>query len=28
LVRMWGKRNALTLMVGMQTSATTLENNM
>jgi hypothetical protein len=28
LVRMWGKRNTHTLMVGMQASATTLENNM
>jgi hypothetical protein len=28
LSRMWGKRNPHTLLVGMQTSATTLENNM
>jgi hypothetical protein len=28
LARMWGKRNPPTLLVGMQTSATTLENNM
>jgi hypothetical protein len=26
--RMWGKRNPHTLLVGMQASATTLENNM
>jgi hypothetical protein len=28
LVRMWGKRNPLTLLVGMQASATTVENSM
>jgi hypothetical protein len=28
LVRMWGKRNPYTLLVGMQASVTTLENNM
>jgi hypothetical protein len=28
LVRMWGKRNPHTLLLGMQASATTLENNM
>jgi hypothetical protein len=28
LARMWGKRNPHKLLVGMQTSATTLENNM
>jgi hypothetical protein len=28
LVRMWGKRNPCTLLVGMQASTTTLENNM
>jgi hypothetical protein len=28
LVRMWGKKNLHTLLVGMQVSTTTLENNM
>jgi hypothetical protein len=28
LARMWGKRNPHTLLVGMQASKTTLENNM
>jgi hypothetical protein len=28
LVRMWGKKNPRTLQVGVQVSATTLENNM
>jgi hypothetical protein len=28
VVRMWGKRNPRTLLVGMQAGATTLENNM
>jgi hypothetical protein len=28
LVRMWGKRNPQTLLVGMQASTNTLENNM
>jgi hypothetical protein len=28
LVRMWGKRNPHTLLVGMKTSTTTLENDM
>jgi hypothetical protein len=28
LVRMWGKRNPCTLLVGMQASATTLEKNL
>jgi hypothetical protein len=28
LGRMWGKRNPHTLLMGMQASATTLENNM
>jgi hypothetical protein len=28
LVRMWGKRNPHTLLVGMQASTTTMENNM
>jgi hypothetical protein len=28
LVRMWGKSNPCTLLVGMQASAATLENNM
>jgi hypothetical protein len=28
LARMWGKRNPHILLVGMQASATTLENNM
>jgi hypothetical protein len=28
LVRVWGKKNPHTLPVGMQASATTLENNM
>jgi hypothetical protein len=28
LARMWGKRNPHTLLVGMQASTTTLENNM
>jgi hypothetical protein len=28
LARMWGKRNPLTLLVEVQASATTLENNM
>jgi hypothetical protein len=28
LARIWGKRNPHTLLVGMQASATTLENNM
>jgi hypothetical protein len=27
LARMWGKKNPQTLLVGMQASATTLENN-
>jgi hypothetical protein len=27
-VRMWGKRNACTLLVGIQTSATTLEKHL
>jgi hypothetical protein len=27
-VRIWGKRNPHTLLVGMQASTTTLENNM
>jgi hypothetical protein len=28
LVRIWGKRNPQTLLVGMKASTTTLENNM
>jgi hypothetical protein len=28
LVRMWGKKNACTLLVGMQAGATTLEKNL
>jgi hypothetical protein len=28
LVKMWGKRNPHTLLVGIQASKTTLENNM
>jgi hypothetical protein len=28
LARMWGKRNPCTVLVGMQASTTTLENNM
>jgi hypothetical protein len=28
LARMWGKRNLHTLLVGMEASTTTLENNM
>jgi hypothetical protein len=28
LARMWGKKNPCTLLVGMQASATTLENNL